>query len=162
MCGRPECGACFQPEPSSSSGVNTNQMVYPDCVSCSPPPPSSGIPNWRPNRENQTQLEMTSSPSSQPTSRTPNQTPTPVGCSFHFLPFACSLTALSSDDHGPPLGRSRVQYLRPALADTVCWPTHDSEVTSLNPSTAFHAFLCCVTGVFSSGERFVQSPEEAG
>lgn len=118
MCGQPARVVCFQPD-SSGSGVNANQMVYSDCVSCpcsTPPPPRLlRYPKLAAKqRESNTAGNDIFAKFS---AYIKNTKPEANSGGPLISDISLSHRTLSSYYPLPPLGRSRVQYLMFAPAD---------------------------------------------
>lgn len=128
-------------------------------------PVCSGIPNWPPSSESLTQLEMTSSPSSQPTSRTPSWRPMLVGCSFMCHSHThrrrtrwTTICTYGSRYCIPPLGCSRGQCLY-LIAFALLPPSEiiTAQVMSRSTSFLYSVLMCasvfCVWPVWTALEK---------
>lgn len=173
---RCECATCFQPELSSSPGVNAIQMVWSDCVSWLRLLPLSTRLLRYPKlaakqRESNTAGNDIFAKFSAYIKNTKPEAN--AGGLLIFVPFTLTgahtlnknkMRKKTYDSHFyiPPLGSSRVQYLRLCFDSCILLCCH---LVRLSPHSIASVLMCvsvCVTRVFSPRERFVQGPEEAG
>ncbi len=178
--GRPsqcECVTCFQSELSSSPGVNAIQMLWSDCVSWlrllplslpSAQVSQTGRQAERVEHSWKWHLRQVLSLHQEHQTRGQRRWAAHICAIYthrrtHTRSQQNKMKKIKYDSHFyiPPLGSSRVQYLRLCFDSYILLCCHLVRLSPHNIASVLTCVSVC-DSVFSPWERFEQGPEEAG